>query len=349
MAAALPLFLQRGASVTTREIAEAAGIAEGTIFRVFDDKPALIEAIVDAAYDVERVERGIDAIDRELPLDQRVARAVDILVRRSEAIFKVTSALATIHRPETIMPRRPPQLRAIVRLLEPDAARLVCSPEKATRLLRGLVWAATSRMFSDGPVLTRAEIVDLFLHGVLAGAAGRCRVLIPLLRSHLRPYRRLLIWLAILQVGQVTATLLLPTLNADIIDQGVLKGDTAFIERMGAILLGITVIQVFLALGRHVLRGPDRDGLRPRPAPGAVPQRRRALGPRGAHVRCAVVGHPGHQRRAADPDARARDLLLRDRRAHHDPRRLRARGPRRRRRSRCSSSWPSRCSASSSP
>ncbi len=170
--AALPLFLQRGASVTTREIAEAAGIAEGTIFRVFDDKSALIEAIVEAAYDVEKVERAIDAIDRDLPLDLRVARAVDILVRRSEAIFKVTSTLATLHRPETIMARRPPQLRAIVRLLEPDAARLACSPEKATRLLRGLVWAATSRVFSDGPVLTRAEIVDLFLHGALREPRG---------------------------------------------------------------------------------------------------------------------------------------------------------------------------------
>ena len=40
--AALPLFLEGGARVTTREIATAAGIAEGTIFRVFDDKHALI-------------------------------------------------------------------------------------------------------------------------------------------------------------------------------------------------------------------------------------------------------------------------------------------------------------------
>ncbi len=80
-------------------------------------------------------------------------------------------------------------------------------------------------------------------------------MLIPLLRSHLRPYRRLLIWLVILQAGQVTATLLLPTLNADIIDQGALKGDTAFIERMGAVLLAISVVQVFLALGAMYCAG----------------------------------------------------------------------------------------------
>jgi ATP-binding cassette subfamily B protein len=74
-------------------------------------------------------------------------------------------------------------------------------------------------------------------------------MLIPLLRSHLQPYRRLLLALAALQLGQVTATLLLPTLNADIIDKGALTGDTAYIEKMGAVLLGIAVVQVFLALG----------------------------------------------------------------------------------------------------
>jgi ATP-binding cassette subfamily B protein len=65
----------------------------------------------------------------------------------------------------------------------------------------------------------------------------------------------LLTWLAVLQAGQVTATLLLPTLNADIIDQGALKGDTAFIERMGVVLLVIAVIQVFLAIGAMYCAG----------------------------------------------------------------------------------------------
>ena len=47
IAATLPLLLAHGASVTTRQIAEAAGIAEGTIFRVFPDKESLIEAVVE--------------------------------------------------------------------------------------------------------------------------------------------------------------------------------------------------------------------------------------------------------------------------------------------------------------
>jgi AcrR family transcriptional regulator len=164
--AALPLFLEGGARVTTREIATAAGIAEGTIFRVFDDKHALIEAIVEAAFDPAPVEAALDGIDRSLPLEPRLGKAVDILVRRSEAIFQVTSALATMRRPEDRKARKPPELHALVGLLTPDADRLAYPPEKAARLLRGLIFAGTSRMFSEGPSLTRPEIVAMFLHGV---------------------------------------------------------------------------------------------------------------------------------------------------------------------------------------
>ena len=49
--ATLPLLLENAEMVTTRQIAEASGIAEGTIFRVFADKDAVIAAVIDAAVD----------------------------------------------------------------------------------------------------------------------------------------------------------------------------------------------------------------------------------------------------------------------------------------------------------
>lgn len=176
IAAARPLLIASGAQFTTRQVAEAAGVAEGTIFRVFDDKHALIEAIVEAVFDPARVEAALDNIDRELPLEARLTKAVDILVRRSEAIFQVTSALATMRRPEDRKPRTPPELRGLVGLLAPDAGQLRYPPEKAARLLRGLIFAGTSRMFSEGPSLTRPEIVSMFLHGVSReeGGPGKC-------------------------------------------------------------------------------------------------------------------------------------------------------------------------------
>jgi ATP-binding cassette subfamily B protein len=69
-----------------------------------------------------------------------------------------------------------------------------------------------------------------------------------LVRTYGAQYRSLLIWVIVFQFGQVSATLMLPTLNANIIDKGALTGDTGYIERMGAILLGITILQVLLAV-----------------------------------------------------------------------------------------------------
>ena len=74
-------------------------------------------------------------------------------------------------------------------------------------------------------------------------------MLIRLLRTHLGPYTRPIGVLVLLQLIQTIATLYLPTLNADIIDQGVIKGDTTYILQTGGIMLGVTVAQVVCAIG----------------------------------------------------------------------------------------------------
>ena len=64
-----------------------------------------------------------------------------------------------------------------------------------------------------------------------------------LLKSHLRPYRRLIVVVAILQAVQTAAALTLPGLNADIIDNGVLTGDNAYIRSHGVLMLGWAFVQ----------------------------------------------------------------------------------------------------------
>lgn len=64
-----------------------------------------------------------------------------------------------------------------------------------------------------------------------------------LLRSHLRPYRRWLLAVLVFQAIQASASLLLPSLNADIIDKGVLRGDTGHIWSIGATMIAVTAVQ----------------------------------------------------------------------------------------------------------
>ncbi|WP_405873111.1 ABC transporter ATP-binding protein [Streptomyces sp. NBC_00005] len=74
-------------------------------------------------------------------------------------------------------------------------------------------------------------------------------MLIRLLRTYLRPYRKPIALLVLLQFLQTCATLYLPTLNAHIIDNGVVKGDTGYILSFGALMIGISLAQVVCNIG----------------------------------------------------------------------------------------------------
>ncbi|MBW0253192.1 ABC transporter ATP-binding protein [Cellulomonas sp. PS-H5] len=69
-------------------------------------------------------------------------------------------------------------------------------------------------------------------------------MLLRLLRDYLRPYRPQVVAVLLLQLAQTIATLYLPSLNADIIDKGVAVGDTGYIMRIGALMLGVSLLQV---------------------------------------------------------------------------------------------------------
>ncbi|HSM67266.1 MAG TPA: ABC transporter ATP-binding protein [Ilumatobacteraceae bacterium] len=70
-----------------------------------------------------------------------------------------------------------------------------------------------------------------------------------LLKSHLGPYRRVLMVVVVLQAIQTTAALTLPTINALLIDNGVLQGDNDYILNMGAVMLGFTLVQIVFSIG----------------------------------------------------------------------------------------------------
>ncbi|MCD9624507.1 ABC transporter ATP-binding protein [Rhabdothermincola salaria] len=89
-------------------------------------------------------------------------------------------------------------------------------------------------------------------------------MLVRLLRTHLRPYRRLLVLILLLQAGQAAANLFLPRINALIIDDGVLTGDTDYIWRMGGLMLAVSLAQIAVSItavfvGARVAMGFGRD------------------------------------------------------------------------------------------
>ena len=85
-----------------------------------------------------------------------------------------------------------------------------------------------------------------------------------LLKDKLIPYRRLLVAVVFFQAIQSVAGLYLPTLNADIIDNGISKGDTGYIWRIGLVMLVVTLIQVVMSIaavlfGSRAAMGFGRD------------------------------------------------------------------------------------------
>jgi AcrR family transcriptional regulator len=166
--ATLPLVLERGTAVTTREIAEASGIAEGTIFRVFADKDALLQAVVDRALDTGPLEARLAEIDRSLPLDVRLTQAVAVLQERTTGMWQLASNLGN-RRLLAARHDRPPQqaadLPALVALFEGE--RLRYDAVRSARRLRALAASCTHPALSPEP-LTPEEIVSFFLDGVRA-------------------------------------------------------------------------------------------------------------------------------------------------------------------------------------
>jgi AcrR family transcriptional regulator len=173
--AIIPLLLAKGSEVTSRQMAKAAGIAEGTIFRVFADKSSVIMEAIKTTMDPAPTCDALAQIPESAPLDAQLEAAAAILLERSERAAALMGVLRTAHESASPRPAGIPTfvqesnaatLDSLTKLLKRHADSLRIPPKRAAIALRGLIFANAHPMVAAGEKTTPREIVDLLLHGI---------------------------------------------------------------------------------------------------------------------------------------------------------------------------------------
>ncbi len=167
--AVVPLLLSRGADVTTKEIADAAGIAEGTIFRAFADKDELIQLAVARFMDPEPTYAALERIDPHLELEDKIRAVVEVFRERFAGVIGVVSALGHHKPPRDPSHRSDADVRAkaiFSKLFAPDADKFRIEPGLAFFFIRLLTFGTAMPMFMSTRDVDTDQLVDFIMRGI---------------------------------------------------------------------------------------------------------------------------------------------------------------------------------------
>jgi len=161
------LLLEHGRDVTSKEIAEAAGIAEGTIFRAFGDKDSLIDAAVERYLDPLPLRTALRSIDPELPLEDKIETIVTLMLDRFRSVIRMMVAVGRQGPPPKQEESRHEFALIIGELLAGHRQQLTIAPERVAHYVRLVAFSSAIPGFAQDMGFTAGELTDLILHGIV--------------------------------------------------------------------------------------------------------------------------------------------------------------------------------------
>jgi len=170
--AVIPLIREKGRDISSREIAEAAGVAEGTIFRAFGDKESVIQAAIQRFMDPELLRAKLRGIDPDEPTEEKVRQVIQLLRDRLTGFIGFMSAIGMNGPPPGSHgePRQDEEWLGIMAQLFREDEVAVPIPALAF-YLRMLAFGSSVPAFNEPYPFTTDDLTDFVMHGILPGTA----------------------------------------------------------------------------------------------------------------------------------------------------------------------------------